>query len=193
MHRLHGGQWKLLRRRLGLFFAALAQVVAWCSGAGSRPAATPFLLLRQKKWGKEKTTPAAGLSGRTRYATASLRSNNRRKSEFCFGVRDACAHGWGAAGVTERLASMVLIAAGSLAERVRADLPLSLCGMDARGEKRFLAFGLVHHISRQIGHRSRWHAHKQLTFLKRRLHRAAIRILAAKSAAHAIPVSWGSS
>lgn len=42
---------------------------------GSRPTAPRFLLLRQKKPGKEKTTPAAGLSARTRCSLAALRSN----------------------------------------------------------------------------------------------------------------------
>ena len=49
--------------------------------AAYRAAATRFLLLRQKKPGKEKTTLAACWSGGTHCAPASLRSNSRRKYE----------------------------------------------------------------------------------------------------------------
>ena len=59
--------------------------------AGSRPAATRFLLLRQKKPGKEKTTPAAGLSGRTHCAPEALRSDIlpevRRTPKACASCR----------------------------------------------------------------------------------------------------------
>ena len=56
-------------------------VVVFLAEAAYRAAATRFLLLRQKKPGKEKTTLAAGLSGETPCAPASLRSNSRRKYE----------------------------------------------------------------------------------------------------------------
>ena len=56
-----------------------------CFQGGSRVSArqpTPFLLPRQKKWGKEKASLAGGLSGETHCAPASLRSDSRRKFEF---------------------------------------------------------------------------------------------------------------
>ena len=56
-------------------------VVVFLAEAAYRAAATRFLLLRQKKPGKEKTTLAAGLSGRTLFALAALRSNSHGESE----------------------------------------------------------------------------------------------------------------
>ena len=66
------------------------------SEAGSRPAATRFLLLRQKKPGKEKTTPAASFP-------AELAARRCRFAQTAAGIqvppslRDACARRWGAA------------------------------------------------------------------------------------------------
>ena len=60
---------------------------AWFEG-GSRVSTrqpTPFLLRRQKKWGKEKASLAGGLSGETHCAPASLRSDSHRKFEFLYG------------------------------------------------------------------------------------------------------------
>jgi hypothetical protein len=59
---------------LGLAFAACL-----LAEATYRAAATRFLLLRQKKPGKEKARLAGGWSGGTHCAPASLRSNSRRK------------------------------------------------------------------------------------------------------------------
>ena len=63
-------------------------VVVFLAEAAYRAAATRFLLLRQKKPGKEKTTLAAGLSGGTRGVPSSLCSNSRRRSE---GLPQGCA------------------------------------------------------------------------------------------------------
>lgn len=73
--------------------SCLVLVVALVSEAGSRPAATRFLLSCQKKPGKEKARLAGGWSGGTRCAPAALRSNNRRKYVGTPEVGyDACAH-----------------------------------------------------------------------------------------------------
>jgi len=61
--------------------SCLVLVVALVSEAGSRPAATRFLLSCQKKPGKEKARLAGGWSGGTHCALAALRSNSRRKYE----------------------------------------------------------------------------------------------------------------
>jgi hypothetical protein len=99
---LADGQWAFLLVFLGsgayvasagssVFMVAVALV----SEAGSRPAATRFLLSCQKKPGKEKARLAGGLSGGTHCAPASLRSNSRRKSEGLPRTgRDACARSY---------------------------------------------------------------------------------------------------
>ena len=69
-------------------FATLAMAtfaVALFSGAGSRPAATRFLLSCQKKPGKENARLAGGLSARTHFATTSLRSNRLSEIRFLIG------------------------------------------------------------------------------------------------------------
>ena len=70
-----------------LWLGVLVWRCAWFEG-GSRVSArqpTPFLLRRQKKWGKEKASLAGGLSGETHCAPASLRSDSHRKFEFLYG------------------------------------------------------------------------------------------------------------
>jgi hypothetical protein len=59
----------------------LVSAVWLLAEAGSRPAATRFLLSCQKKPGKEKASLAGGRSGGTHCALAALRSNSRRKYE----------------------------------------------------------------------------------------------------------------
>ena len=85
---------------------------AWFQG-GSRVSArqpTPFLLRRQKKWGKEKASLAGGLSGETHFAPSSLRSNSRRKFEFLYG------------------STPVLQLACGVAQALRLELPLPQAG-----------------------------------------------------------------
>ena len=84
-----------------------------CFQGGSRVSArqpTPFLLRRQKKWGKEKASLAGGLSGETHCAPASLRSDSRRKFEFLYG------------------GTPVLRLACGVAQALRLELPLPLAG-----------------------------------------------------------------
>ena len=96
---------------------------AWFEG-GSRVSArqpTPFLLPRQKKWGKEKASLAGGLSGETHCAPSSLRSNSRRKFEFLYG------------------GTPVLRLACGVAQALRLELPLPLAG-EGGGEGTCISF-----------------------------------------------------
>ena len=95
-----------------LWLGVLVWRCAWFEG-GSRVSArqpTPFLLRRQKKWGKEKASLAGGLSGETHFAPASLRSDSRRKFEFL------C-----------RSTPVLQLACGG-AQALRPELPLPLAG-----------------------------------------------------------------
>ena len=95
-----------------------------CGEEGSRVSArqpTPFLLRRQKKWGKEKASLAGGLSGETHFAPSSLRSNSRRKFEFLYG------------------STPVLPLACGVAQALRLELPLPLAG-EGGGEGTCISF-----------------------------------------------------
>ena len=96
---------------------------AWFEG-GSRVSdrqPTPFLLPRQKKWGKEKASLAGGLSGETHCAPASLRSDSHRKFEFLYG------------------STPVLQLACGVAQALRLELPLPLAG-EGGGEGACVSF-----------------------------------------------------
>ena len=106
-----------------LWLGVLVWRCAWFEG-GSRVSArqpTPFLLRRQKKWGKEKASLAGGLSGETHFAPASLRSDSRRKFEFLYG------------------GTPVLRLACGVAQALRLELPLPLAG-EGGGEGAYISF-----------------------------------------------------